>query len=133
MRGFRTLTEDRGYGYARLCQVITNFFGGSLSVEIGPLKYMDVNNGDNGVYIVEGWDIVDRKYFSGKELTDPDIDGMVKLLRTIDKRQPRVDRIFKKASDWAKLKENEKLHQPDLLIFVPMDDHAPARWIREYK
>lgn len=63
LRGFRPPNSDE-YGWARLCQVIANFMGaGGLSVGISP--YTDdrrMDPGDNGIYVVRGWEIVDRVY-----------------------------------------------------------------------
>ena len=60
LKGYRAPSSD-SYGWARLCQVVGNFFGGTLSVGIAP--YSDdrrMNPGDNGIYVVDGWKIVDR-------------------------------------------------------------------------
>lgn len=54
--------EDDCYGWARLCQVIGDFFGGSLSVGIDKLENLDCDNGDNGMYIIRDWKIVGRKF-----------------------------------------------------------------------
>ena len=52
--------EDE-YGAARLCQIIGNWFGGTLSIGIGTCRTMDTDNGDNGTYVVDlknhGWEI----------------------------------------------------------------------------
>jgi len=93
MRGFRRPEEDN-YGWARLCQVVCNFFGGSLSVGIGPLSELDCDNGDNGVYVIEGWRIVGRDYFDGEEQDGIDLAGMV---AEIDRRQPEADRLGEEA------------------------------------
>lgn len=54
--GFNT-----SYGVARLCQVISNFFGGDSSVGIvTDINYNDAIGLDNGIYIVSGWDITSR-------------------------------------------------------------------------
>jgi hypothetical protein len=49
------------YGVARLCQIIGNWFGGTLSIGIGLCRTMDTDNGDNGTYVVDlknhGWKI----------------------------------------------------------------------------
>ena len=81
MRGFRT--DD--YGLARLTQVIGNYFGGGLSIGIDTLWHLDCNNGDNGVYIIDGWDIANRVYFDGQE---QDAYGLTDMLIDIDKAQP---------------------------------------------
>ena len=59
--GYRAPSQD-DYGWARLCQVIGNYFGPSgLSVGIRPYTNDDLEDlGDNGIYVIDGWDIVDR-------------------------------------------------------------------------
>ena len=60
LQGYRPPSSDN-YGWARICQVVGNFFGGTLSVGIGP--YTDdasMDPGDNGIYVIEGWRIVER-------------------------------------------------------------------------
>ena len=85
LRGFR----DGSYGWARLCQVIGNFFGGTLSIGIDAIDHLDCDNGDNGMYIVDGWELVGHMY-------DPpcndcyDVDEMV---REIDECQPASERL----------------------------------------
>lgn len=73
------------YGWARLCQVIGNFFGGTTSIGIDTVNHLDTNNGDNGVYIIQGWDIVSRKDFDGREQHNCHLEDM---LKSIDERQP---------------------------------------------
>lgn len=48
------------YGPARFCQVVGNWFGGGLSLGIGPAGYFDDAASDNGTYYVEHWKIVGR-------------------------------------------------------------------------
>lgn len=91
-RGFRDVNEDRSYAFARLTQVIGNFFGGDLSVGIDLCKNLDCDNYDNGVYIIDGWKIVDRKYFSGIEQDQHSLEDMI---MAIDKEQPYNDRLYK--------------------------------------
>ena len=66
LQGYRTPDTDC-YGWARLCQVIGNYFGGSTSLGIDTVSRLDCDNWDNGVYIIEGWEIVGREYFEGTE------------------------------------------------------------------
>ena len=94
-REFRDVNEDRSYAYARLTQVIANYFGGNLSVGIDLCKNLDCENWDNGTYIIDGWKIVDRKYFEGEEQNDYDLEDMI---REIDKAQPINDRLYKEES-----------------------------------
>ena len=95
LRGFRCPEQD-DYGWARLCQVVANFMGGDgLSVGIRPyttdeqmVRYGD----DNGVYIIEGWKVVDRIYpwDDFEEQDGYPLDGM---LREIDASQPEDQRL----------------------------------------
>lgn len=89
LRGYRAPSEDN-YGWARLCQVIGNFFGGLGSLGIDTVNHLDCNNGDNGVYLIEGWEIVGRMYFEGEEQDEYDLVGM---LKTINDSMPESERI----------------------------------------
>lgn len=86
LRGFRCPEHDN-YGWAGLCQIITNFLSGSegLGVGIDTVNNLDCSNHDNGVYFIEGWEIVGREYFDGDEQYAHFIDDM---LYDIDRRQP---------------------------------------------
>lgn len=90
-RGFRSPDYDN-YGWARLCQVIGNFFGGDTSIGIDKCCNLDCDNYDNGVYVIEGWKIIDRKYFNGSEQKEYDLEEMI---REIDECQPERDRLYK--------------------------------------
>lgn len=58
MQGYRPPSSDC-YGWARMAQVVGNFFGGSLSVGIARFENLG-DQGDNGVYVIDGWNIVER-------------------------------------------------------------------------
>ena len=58
LQGYRPPTTDC-YGWARMAQVVSNFFGGSTSVGIDKFSRLG-DQGDNGVYIIDGWKIVGR-------------------------------------------------------------------------
>lgn len=90
-RGFRPPEQDN-YGWARLCQVIGNFFGGDTSIGIDRCCKLDCDNGDNGVYIIRDWEIVGRAYNGGLEQDAYDLEDMV---REIDQCQPERDRLYK--------------------------------------
>lgn len=98
LKGFRSPEKDN-YGWARLCQVIGNYFGGGLSIGIGPCCTLDCNNYDNGTYIIEDWEIVGRAYFDGVEQHGY---GLNDMLADIDETQP-VSQQFGK--DFFKAKE----------------------------
>ena len=95
IRGYRAPETDC-YGWARLCQVIGNFFGGNTSIGIDTLDHLDCDNGDNGVYIIENWEIVGREYFGfvyddGKEVVraEQNYYDRVEMLQAIDEAQPQ--------------------------------------------
>lgn len=91
IQGFRSPTDD-SYGMARLCQVIANFFSGGLSIGIDQIEYLDCDNWDNGVYIIDGWEIVGREYFNGEE---QDNYPLYNMLCEIDDRQPEAYQLGK--------------------------------------
>lgn len=81
-----------GYGIARFCQVVGNFFGGSLSIGIEPTVDVSIEGAeflDNGIYIVDGWDIVDRICPSdGREGYE-----LKEMLLEIDYKQPESEQL----------------------------------------
>jgi hypothetical protein len=104
MRGFRAPDQDN-YGWARLTQVIANFMGvDGLSVGADTVNRLDCNNGDNGTYIIEGWDIVGHEYSEGyTEEYDP-----IELLFAIDEAQPVKQQLGKKKIRELYVSEDEK-------------------------
>ena len=86
LSGFRT----GDYGFARLCQVIGNYFGGVTSIGIDTIDRLDCDNGDNGMYIVENWKIVGRKYFNGCEQSNY---NLIDMLCDIDECQSEYERL----------------------------------------
>lgn len=89
IRGDRAPSQD-SYGWARLTQVISNFFGGGLSIGIDTVDKLDCDNYDNGVYLIDGWEIVGRKYFNGNEQSGYD---QVEFLLSLDESMPEKERI----------------------------------------
>lgn len=89
MKGYRTPDKDN-YGFARLCQVIGNFFGGSTSLGIDTVNKLDCDNYDNGVYIIKGWEIVDRKYKRNAEQMNYEMEEM---LLEIDRAMPKDEQL----------------------------------------
>ena len=90
LKGYRPPETD-GYGWARMAQVIGNFFGGSTSigiVETGSDK--DGEWCDNGAYVIKNWQIVGRECFDGVEQDEYDL---LDMLQSIDKAQPEKERI----------------------------------------
>ena len=114
LRNFRAPDQDC-YGWARLCQVIGNFFGGGLSIGIDTVNHLDMSNWDNGVYIIKGWDIVGREFFNGSEQSSYDID---EILVDIDESQPYKEQLGKdflsaKEVETSKIKVGDKVYVMD--------------------
>ena len=66
--------SDQPYFFARFCQIIGNFFGGTTSVGIGPVKSLDTDNGNNGWYIIDNkLDIVKRLHTRDTEKAVADL------------------------------------------------------------
>lgn len=75
---------DPSYGMARLSQLIGNTLGGTLSLGVGPYKSLDTNNFDNGTYIIDNWEIIEREFFSGQEQTEYNQEECIKEIREIN-------------------------------------------------
>lgn len=86
LRGFRSFNDD--YGMARFTQITSNFFGGTTSIGITdePLNW----GTDNGIYEVEGWEIVGREDFEGREQQEHNLQEM---LLGIDEAQPTKQQL----------------------------------------
>ena len=92
LKGYRAPDADE-YGWARLCQVLGNFFGGNLCVGIDRYSTDEaMDPGDNGIYVTEGWKIVDRVglYEGFVEQAEYDFDEM---LRQFDASMPESERL----------------------------------------
>lgn len=89
LKGYRC-PENDCYGWARLCQVIGNYFGGECSVGIDKYNRLDTDNGDNGVYIIKDWNIIGREY-------EPDTEqqewSLLDMLTDINNRMPEKEQI----------------------------------------
>ena len=90
LRNFRSF--DDSYGIARFCQVVGNFFGGSLSIgiynDVGETKY-DAKGLDNGIYVVKDWKIV-RHIGRSERREGYDLNN---LLKEIDSKQPESEQL----------------------------------------
>lgn len=89
LKGYRCPEHDC-YGWARLCQVIGNFFGGELSVGINTYDKLDTDNGDNGVYIIRNWEIVGREFAPTYEQSTYNLR---ESLEEINKTQPPSEQL----------------------------------------
>ena len=91
--GFRC-PENDNYGWARLAQVIGNYFDSGLSVGIGPLDQLDTDNGDNGTYIIKDWKIIGREHFSGREQQEYALEEMIEDI--IEEQPEAFQKAYKK-------------------------------------
>ena len=89
LKGYRPPSQDC-YGWARIAQVMGNFFGGSLSIGVDRYDRLDTDNWDNGVYIIDGWEIVGREFQHRGEQHGHDFDEM---LRAFDECMPESERL----------------------------------------
>ena len=90
LQGYRGALSDESYAFARLAQVIGNFFGGSTSVgittSIGSV-------GDNGIYIIDdNWEIVGREDID-KRFVEQQAYDFKDIVCAIDERQPEHIRL----------------------------------------
>ena len=116
MKGYRTPDTD-DYGWARLVQVVANFFGGTLCVGVDTVDHLDCNNGDNGVYLIKGWEIVGRKYFHGSEQKSHDIKQM---LCDIDSAMPIREQLGKEYINAPVVKTSD-LKVGDKVAYIGLD------------
>lgn len=92
LQGYCPPSKD-GYGWARLCQVLGNFLGGSgvLGIDAYTID-RQMNPGDNGIYIIEGWKIVDRIY-PRAHFGEQDVYDFDDMLRAFDEAMPEDLRL----------------------------------------
>ena len=90
LKGYRSPSTDC-YGWACLCNVISNFFGDGMSLGIDVASRLDCDNYDNGVYIIDRWEIVERLYNRGAEQGEYDVDSFVLELNERMPEQSRMD------------------------------------------
>jgi hypothetical protein len=89
LKGYRC-PENDSYGWARLCQVIGNCFGGEYSVGIDKYDRLDTDNGDNGTYIIKDWQIVGKEF---EPLDELDIEQVKDMLLAINGSMPKLEKI----------------------------------------
>lgn len=127
VRAFLKYCELRGdrsddYGVARFCQVVGNFFGGTLS-----LGCFDANvqgdDSDNGTYFVKNWQIIKRvghQYRENDEgewysvpieldINEKSEYDLAEMLKDIDDSMPETQRLFKEHT------VKEVLEKPELV------------------
>ena len=97
LRSFRTPESD-DYGWARLCQVIGNFIGADgCSVGVDDIRHLDMDNGDNGTYLIKDWRIVGRRFFDSEY--EQNVYGLHEFLHGLDECQPEHQQLGKDMID----------------------------------
>lgn len=92
LKGYRPPSAD-GYGWARLAQVVGNFFGGTCSVGIETYTTdEEMDPGDNGIYVIEGWRIVGRVH-PYEDFEEQDEYCFDEMLRAFDESMPEEERL----------------------------------------
>ena len=109
LKGCRGFGQESSYAAARLCQVVGNFFGGTLSLGVSAYTTDEgMDPGDNGIFVVEGWKII--KHLRCIEVTDTQGNvtyemqesdvasekreyNLDEMLKAIDEKQPEGDRL----------------------------------------
>jgi hypothetical protein len=95
LKGYRPPEQD-SYGWARLCQVIGNFFGGTNSLGIDKFEKLDYDNWNNGTYIIKNWEIIDRQYIHSDddyEFEEQQEYDLKDMLLDINDHQPTHDQL----------------------------------------
>lgn len=119
LRGFRSPEADEGYALARLIQVISNYFKGSLSIGIIGNCSNEVS-WDNGNYIIGGnWDIVGRDY-PYDDFEEQKEYKLKAMLIEIDKAQPTDQQLGDFL--YAKEKNAKNLKKGDIVYIQGYDE-----------
>ena len=101
--------DDEQYSLACLVGVIFNYNADGFSLGIDIAHNLDCNNYDNGVYIIDGFDIVGRMYHEGGEQLEYDLKEFVKA---IDDKMPEKMRLTEEQwSHFDAVKERILLHR----------------------
>lgn len=122
LRRFRDFGGNNrdGYGLARFVQVVSNFFGGGLSIGIEEnceATESWASSLDNGIYVVDGWEIVEHigcHYPEGYDLGE--------MLSLIDERQPESEQLGKEFLNANIVPISEVRLNNEVFIFR-CDDH----------
>ena len=83
------------YGMARLCQIISNFFGGNLSVGMGAYCQLDTGNPDNGVYWINSkFEIIDSECHAEHEEQTSPPEVMIETVDHIIECNPQFNKGY---------------------------------------
>lgn len=92
LQGYRCPEQDKSYAFARLAQVIANYFGGSTSIGIIE-NCGDSICSDNGNYIIgRNFEIVGRDY-PYENFKEQNEYNLMDMLKEIDESQPTINQL----------------------------------------
>ncbi len=80
MKDLKSPSENVSIGIENFISVVAGFFSSNQSIYVGKLSGLDQDNYDNGVYVCDGWKIVDRKYMHGSEQKQYDFSEMLRAI-----------------------------------------------------
>lgn len=117
LKGYRPPNAN-SYGWARMVQVMGNFFGGTCSVGIGFYATNSrMDPGDNSIYIIDGWRIVEQlrtKY--GADWKPADIEAILaedeQDVYEFDDMLHALDRSMPEKSVWERSSTPRKCPPP---------------------
>lgn len=93
LRHFRAPSEDASYAFARLAQVVGNFFGGALSLGVLSADEVEASRElENGIYVIGDWKI-DEHIVTAPDYCEEEVDGLVRMMHGIDAAQPEREQI----------------------------------------
>jgi len=119
LKGYRSPCND-SYGFARLCQVIGNFFGGGFSIGIEKYRPSDLEIGDNGVYVVKDWEIISRE---GQSVWSREGYNHTELLQEIDESQPVKEQLGKDFFSSSEVEVNALQIGDKVLYYDSLNGH----------
>ncbi len=95
LKRYRSPADDYEYAFARLAQVVGNFFGGTTSV--GAMAYVCDEQAlytasDNGIYVVGDWKI-EEHLVPYADYASEGSAGLADMLRAIDAAQPPAEQL----------------------------------------
>lgn len=92
LQGYKSFDNLHSEGIVHFCQVVTNYLGGSVCLITGVKETEEYADGlDNGIYVVDGWQIVKR---IGRQSRSEGYD-LIDTLCEIDDAQPPQMRLTK--------------------------------------
>ena len=100
MKDMKSPSESISAGLRNFTDVVSAFFKSRRSIDIDRLSELDQDNGDNGVYVCDGWKIVDRRYFDGEEQKEYDFRGMVHCINNRQAEPFDSDDLNRKIDAW---------------------------------